>query len=70
MKVFLIDNNKIIKYILPSKIDDSFLITYNDPEVKDCLISFEGANNKWYLKSNGNVNIIEQGEEVDNIEVI
>lgn len=70
MKVFLIDNNKIIKYILPSKIDDSFLITYNDPEVKDCLISFEGANNKWYLKSNGNVNIIEKGEEVDNIEVI
>ena len=70
MKVFLIDNNKIIKYILPSKIDDSFLITYNDPEVKDCLISFEGINNKWYLRSNGNVNIIEDNNEVDSIEVI
>lgn len=70
MKVFLIDNNKIIKYILPSKIDDPFLITYNDPIVKECLISFEGANNKWYLKSNGNVNIVENNEEIDNIEVI
>ena len=69
MKVFLIDNNKIIKYILPSKIDDSFLITYNDPEVKECLISFEGINNKWYLKSNGNVNIIENNEEIESKEV-
>ena len=47
-----------------------FLITYNDPEVKDCLISFEGASNKWYLKSNGNVNIVENNEEIETLEVI
>lgn len=51
MKVFLIDNNRVNKYMLPSKIDDTFLITYNNGN-KDILITLEGKNNEVYLKSN------------------
>lgn len=43
MKVFLVDNNKISKYILPSKIDDTFLVSYNNGN-KDILITLEGKN--------------------------
>ena len=66
MKIFLIDNNQIIKYMLPLKVDDSFLINYNSSTFKS-IVSFVGVNNRWYLKSNGNTNIIEDNEEVDSV---
>ncbi len=67
MKVFLIDNNKIIKYMLPLRVDESYLINYNSSTIKDCMITFIGDKNSWYLKSNGTVNILENNQEVDNI---
>ena len=67
MKVFLIDNNKIIKYMLPLRVDDSYLISYNSSNIKDCLITFVGENDLWYLKSNGTVNIVENNQEVDKV---
>ena len=67
MKVFLIDNNKIIKYMLPLRVDDSYLISYNSSNIKDCLITFVGENDSWYLKSNGTVNIVENNQEVDKV---
>ena len=66
MKIFLIDNNQIIKYILPLKVDDSFLINYNSSTFKS-IVSFVGSNNRWYLKSNGNTNIIDEYEEIDSV---
>ena len=65
MKVFLIDNNKIIKYMLPLRVDETFSINYNIPEIKDCLITFEGINGNWYLTSNGTITIIDNGQELD-----
>ena len=59
MRVFLIDNNTIIKYNLPSKIDDTFLITHNTTDNKEYLITFVGDNNNWYLRSNGTVNVVD-----------
>ncbi len=67
MKVFLIDNNKIIKYMLPLRVDESYLINYNSSTIKDCMITFIGEKDSWYLKSNGTVNILENNQEVDNI---
>lgn len=67
MKVFLVDNDKMTKYVLPSRIDDSFLINYSSALIKDCAISLEGKNNNWYLRSNGNVNIIDNNNEIDEI---
>ena len=68
MKVFLIDNNRVNKYMLPSKIDDTFLITYNNGN-KDILITLEGKNNEVYLKSNGTVDIIDNNEVVNEIKI-
>ena len=45
MKIFLIDNNQIIKYMLPLKVDDSFLINYNSSTFKS-IVSFVGVNNR------------------------
>ena len=67
MKVFLVDNNKIIKYMLPLRVDDSYLINYSSSNTKDCLITFVGENDSWYLKSNGTVNIVETNKEIDKI---
>lgn len=69
MKVFLIDNNRINKYRLPSRVDDSFLISYSNQDNKDILITLEGINNKWYLRSNGSVNVLLNNEVIDKIEV-
>lgn len=69
MKVFLIDNNKIIKYVIPLKIDEAFSITYSCSEVKDCLISFGVVNGKHYIISNGATTIIEDNQELDRIAI-
>lgn len=68
MKVFLIDNNRVNKYMLPSKIDDTFLITYNNGN-KDILITLEGKSNEFFLKSNGTVDIIDNNEVVNEIKI-
>lgn len=67
MKVFLIDNNKIIKYMMPIRMDESFSINYSSSKVKDCLITFDGDGKAWYLRSNGTVNIIKNDSEIDRI---
>lgn len=68
MKVFLVDNNKISKYMLPSKIDDTFLVSYNNGN-KDILITLEGKNDDVYIKSNGTVDIINNDKVVSEIKV-
>lgn len=59
MKIYLIDNYNIDKYILPTKIDSAFLMTYRSlNNEEDSIIAIEAEDGKWKLKSNGNVNII------------
>ena len=69
MRVLLIDNNTIIKYSLPSRIDDTFSITHISTDNKECLISFIGEGNNWFLRSNGTVNVIDNGVVLDKIKV-
>ena len=68
MKLFLIDKNKISKYILPEEANETFTVSYSNDLVK-CFISFEGKDNKWFLKSNGNVNVFENNTEKVEAEV-
>lgn len=68
MKVFLIDNNRVSKYMLPSRVDDTFLISYNNGN-KDILITLEGKDNNWFLKSNGTVDIIENNNVINELKV-
>lgn len=59
MKIFLADDKRIIKYNLPTKIEEYFLITYKDIEgLDDHSITIEAESGNLKLKSNGDVNIV------------
>jgi len=60
MRIFILDKVKITKYNLPNKIEDSFLVPYNGYDnIKDNYITVEATEDKWQLKSNGTVNIVD-----------
>ena len=60
MKIFILDKFKITKFTLPDKIEDSFLIPYKGYNNKDDIfVTVEEQENKWCLKSNGTVNILD-----------
>ena len=66
MKLFIEDNDKLSKYTLPSKVDESFLITYKPEHSKrEYSINIESKDNKWILKSNCVINLLENGVKVD-----
>ena len=68
MKIFILDKFKITKFNLPEKVEDSFLIPYNGYNNKnDNVVTVEANNDKWQLKSNGNVNIIDGTNLLDSV---
>ena len=71
MKIYLVDNTKITKFVLPSKSDDFFSYTYMIPGTSNtCLITFEKVNDKWILKSNGVVNVYKDNTILSSVEVL
>lgn len=59
MRIFILDKIKITKFNLPEKAEDSFLIPYIGQDDKsEKLVSIEAVNEKWELKSNGEVNVV------------
>ena len=68
MKIFILDKFKITKFELPEKVEDSFLIPYKGYNNKnDIFVTVESNNDKWQLKSNGSVNILDGANIMDNI---
>jgi len=68
MKLYVCENEKIIELKLPQKIDGSFLFTYKTSSDKvENSLSIDSENGQWKLKSNGNINIMDNNEFVDNI---
>jgi len=68
MKIFILDRFKITKFDLPQKVEDSFLIPYKGYNNKnDNFVTVEANNDKWQLKSNGTVNILDGTNIVDDI---
>ena len=66
MRLFILDKFNITKFNLPEKIEDSFLVPYKSYETgKENLITIEAKDNKWQIKSNGNVNIIDGNNMLD-----
>ena len=51
MKVLLIERDRICKYELPSKIEDSFVINYKPMGGRECVVTMEARDGSWYLKS-------------------
>lgn len=67
MIIYLIDEDKIQKYVLPKKIESSFLVDYISTQSNtNHVITIEAENNQWYLRNNGNINVINSdGSESD-----
>ena len=62
MKLFIEDKVKLNKYELPTNTEESFLITYKSEETKmEYSINIESEDNEWYIKSNGIVDVLENG---------
>ena len=68
MKIFILDKFKITKFNLPDKVEDSFLIPYKGHNNKnDNFVTVEANEDKWQLKSNGTVNILDGTNIIDNV---
>lgn len=57
MRIFLAETNRLIKYELPSKVEDSFMLNHRTEHGRDCILTFEAENGNWKIKSNGSVNV-------------
>lgn len=65
MRLFIADNYKLTKFNLPKEAQESFLVTYKPyNSKKEYTISIESKDGSWILKSNGLVNVIENGQVV------
>ena len=70
MKIFILDKFKITKFKLPEKIEDSFLIPYKGYRNKnDLFVTVEANENKWQLKSNGIINVMDDSNLFDFVEI-
>lgn len=62
MIIYILDKNKIVKFRLPQKLEELFVISYYpEGSTEKVLINIEQRNNELVVKSNGSVNIIENG---------
>lgn len=63
MRLYISNGNKITKFDLPKTVEESFLVPFkmNDSQ-KEYTISVESEDDKWFLKSNGLVNIISNNQ--------
>jgi len=62
MKIYIADNNKLVKYNLPTKVEESFLFPYRHSKNKnEYLINIVSNNEKWYFKSDASV-LIDSGQ--------
>ena len=62
MRLYISDGKKLTKYDLPHDAQESILVPYKPSNLrKECTINVESNDGKWILKSNGLVNIIQNG---------
>lgn len=67
MLVTLIKNDSTINFTLPSKVSGSYFITDKVDGEERNLISIEGINNNWILKSNFAAKILNGDSTIDYI---
>lgn len=65
MRLYIADEQKLTKFDLPKKVEESFLISYKPvASSKELSISIDSVDETWQLKSNGLINIIQNGSIV------
>ena len=67
LKVYLSDEVKVKSYVLPSKVEDTFLINYESPDGIYENIIFTPKDGKWCIKTNSNLIITSNGAFLDEI---
>ena len=59
VRLYIVYKEKITKFNLPRRVEESFLVPFKISSTqKEYTISIESEDNKWYIKSNGLVNIL------------
>ena len=62
MKVYIADENSLFKYDLPHEVQESFVVPYKTlTSNKEYSVSVEANEGKWVVKSNGLVNLVQNG---------
>jgi len=69
MRLYIQEEETLIRFNLPSKIDGSLLFSYKSKQGLDHSINIDSKDNKWILRSNGNVNIVSNNSYIDEIEL-
>ena len=60
MKLFIADTEKITTFHLPEEVSEMYLFPYiGRLNKRENNISIEAENNKWFVKSNGSVNVLD-----------
>lgn len=70
MRIYVAGNKRIAKYILPSKLEEFFSVEYQPENSHEKFtITFRGDinSNKWYLKSNGDVDIYSKDNTIEEL---
>ena len=72
MKLYVASSKRITKYTLPIKLEEFFSVEYQPDNTREkypiTIISNETG--KWYLKSNGSVDIVSKDSVIDEAELI
>ena len=61
MKLYLVDTEKIYTFDLPNKVNGSFLFSFKGKDNRENTINVDAINDNWVIKSNGSVDIINNG---------
>ena len=64
MRLYIQDQNSVLKFNLPAKIDGSMIFSFKSSSGIENVINVDAKDNNWVLKSNGNVNIIKDSNYI------
>ena len=69
MRLYIQDKNNLVKFNLPAKVDGSMLFSFKSSvNGIENSINIDSNDEKWILKSNGNINIIgSNGSSIDSV---
>jgi len=71
VRIYLASKTNITKFRLETEEDDFFSYSYISPGTSESfLITFEKKDNKWYVKSNGSVNVYDGTTSLNSMELV
>ncbi|MBR4262369.1 MAG: type VII secretion protein EssC [Bacilli bacterium] len=65
MKLYLVDTEKLYTFDLPNKVNGSFLFSFRGINNIENTINIDAVDEKWVIKSNGNVDVIANSTKIE-----